>query len=398
MKLPLVFWATVAMLMQQALSSMAGFTIPVLVPPISRETGLDPGLVGLFVPLVYGGSMISSILTGGLLLRLGAFRVSQICLLTTSLGLLICTHGSIAMFVLGGFILGLGNGPSTPAGSHVLARYTTPRNAAMLFAVKQTGVPVGGMMAGALLPIYAAFFDWRGAIVGAVLMSLAFVILGQPLRREFDSDRQPGRSLKMMDVRATLTTVLRDARIRRMAITIFVFTGQQVTFASFFVSFVSIRMEWTLAEAGGAYSIAMISGIGFRLIWSWLASRLLTPVLMLGFLGVGMAASFVAIGFVEPDWSRYAIWAAALLFGATGIGFQGVLLAEVARLAPHGMAGVITGGTVFFAFVGMILFPASFGVMLSAGLSYESCFLIAGVWPAIVAAMLLTPSVRRKTS
>ena len=76
---------------------------------------------------------------------------------------------------------------------------------------------------------------------------------------------------------------------------------------------------------------------------------------------------------------------------------KSLLAAAFARLAPHGMAGVITGGTVFFAFVGMILFPASFGVMLSAGLSYETCFLIAGVWPAIVAAMLLTPSGRRKS-
>ena len=395
MKPSLVYVATGVMLLQQALSTMAGLSMPVLVPPIAAGTGLDPSLIGLFVPLVYGGSMVSSIASGGMLLRFGAFRVSQLCLLATSAGMLLCATGHMATFVIGGIILGIGNGPSTPAGSHVLARYTTPKNAPMMFSLKQTGVPVGGMMAGTLLPIFVIYFGWRGALVCAAAMSLAFVAFAQPLRREFDSDRQSGRSLRMLDVRATLMTVLRDVRIRELAITIFVFTGLQITFASFFVAFLSLRLGWTLTEAGVAYSVAMVSGIVFRIVWGWLAARFIEPAYMLALLGAGMGGALIAVAFVEPGWSRYAVWGVAMLFGATGIGFQGVLLAEIARLAPHGMAGVITGGTVFFAFVGMILFPAVFGAMLSFGGSYEAVFAIAGGPPMLVAIMLFVAARRR---
>lgn len=398
MTLRLAYLATGVMMLQQALSTMAGLALPVLVPPITAETGLSPSLVGLYVPILYAGSMISSITTGGLLLRFGAFRVGQLCLLTTGVGMLLCAGGHIGLFVLGGLIIGLGNGPSTPAGSHVLARYTTPATAPMLFSIKQTGVPVGGMLAGTLLPVLVLSFGWRGALVGAALMSFAFVVCGQPLRREFDSDRQPGRSLKMTDVRATLMTVVREARIRELAIAIFVFTGLQVTFASFFVSFLSLRLGWSLTEAGVAYSVAMMSGIGFRILWGWCAARFLAPAYVLALLGAGMACAVVAIAFVSPAWSRYAVWGVAMLFGATGIGFQGVLLAEIARIAPHGMAGVITGGTVFFAFVGMILFPALFGLMLSLGLGYEAGFAIAGIAPAVVAAMLFGSARRRRAA
>lgn len=391
----LVYIATGIMLLQQALSTMAGLSMPVLVPPIAADTGLDPSLIGLFVPLVYAGSMVSSIGSGGLLLRFGAFRVGQLCLLGTSIGMLLCSTGYLPAFVVGGVILGMGNGPSTPAGSHVLARYTTPKNAPMMFSLKQTGVPVGGMMAGMLLPVLVIYFGWQGALIGAAGMSLAFVVFAQPLRREFDSDRQPGRSLRMMDVRATLMTVLHDARIRELAISIFVFTGLQITFASFFVSFLAFRLGWTLTEAGVAYSAAMVSGIVFRIVWGWIAARFVAPVYVLAALGTGMGCALAAVALVGPGWGRYAVWGVAMLFGATGIGFQGVLLAEIARIAPHGMAGVITGGTVFFAFVGMILFPALFGVMLSLGGGYTTMFAIAAIPPILVAAMLCINARRR---
>ncbi len=390
----LTYVATVVMMLQQSLSTMAGLALPVLVPPIVAETGLNPGLVGIYVPILYAGSMVSSIAAGGFLLRFGAFRVSQMCLLTTGIGMLLCAEGHLALLALGGLVIGIGNGPSTPAGSHVLARYAKGRNAPMLFSIKQTGVPLGGMMAGTLLPVFVLLFGWRGALVCAAAMSFAFVVLGQPLRREFDSDRQPGRTLRMLDVRATLTTVVRDARIRELAIAACVYTGLQVTFASFFVAFVSIRLGWTLTEAGAAYSVAMIAGIGFRILWGWLAARFVAPAHILALLGAGMACGIVAIAFVAPGWNRFAIWGLALLFGATGIGFQGVLLAEIARIAPHGMAGVITGGTVFFAFVGMILFPAAFGMLLSLGVSYENAFAASGVAPALVSAMLFLSASR----
>ena len=37
MKLPIVYTAVFAMLLQQALSTMSGLTIPVLAPPIAAE-------------------------------------------------------------------------------------------------------------------------------------------------------------------------------------------------------------------------------------------------------------------------------------------------------------------------------------------------------------------------
>jgi len=395
MKIPVVYTAVFAMLLQQALSTMSGLTIPVLAPPIAAETGLSPSLVGLYTAFLYGGSMISSLAGGGFLLRFGALRVSQACLVVVAIGLLINAPGLTLLFVIGAVITGLGGGPSTPASSQILARYANPAQAPLIFSIKQTGVPVGGVIAGALLPVYVSLFGWRGAIVCAALMALTLALLLQPLRAEFDSDRQPLRSLKLTDIRATMTAVLSDKRVRDLAMGLFAFTGLQLAFASFFVSFLSLGLGWTLTDAGIAYSVAMGAGIVGRLIWGWVGTKYVPPLLLLAMLGFVMGFAHMAIGLVTPEWQTMAVWGVAFAYGLTGIGYQGVLLAEIARVAPPGMAGVITGGAVFFAYAGMILLPAAFGLILALLDSYRLAFLILGVIPIVVGAKLLHSTLKQ---
>ena len=189
-----------------------------------------------------------------------------------------------------------------------------------------------------------------------------------------------------MDLRAPLTTVLRDKNIRLLAFGLFAFTGLQLAFASFFISFLSLGLKWTLTEAGLAYSISMIAGIFGRLFWGWVGTHYIRPILLLALLGIAMGIACMALGLITEDWQKYAVFLVAFIYGLTGIGYQGVLLAEIARVSPSGMAGVITGGAVCFAYAGMILMPAAFGLILEVFNSYRLGFVILGAMPIVVGA------------
>ena len=386
------------MLLQQAMSTMSGLTIPVLAPSISAETGLNPGLIGLYTAILYGGSMMSALAGGGFLLRFGALRVSQVCLLVVAIGLLINAPGHLFFLVFGALVIGLGGGPSTPASSQILARYTEPTKAPFIFSIKQTGVPVGGVLAGILLPVFVTNFGWRGALICAAIMAFALAVALQPLRSEFDADRQPRRSLRLTDLRITLSAVLRDGKARLLALGLFAFTGVQLGFASFFISFLTLGLGWTLTESGVAYSISMTSGIFGRLIWGWVGTRYVRPVMLLALLGIAMGIACMGIGLVTPNWQKAAVWAVAFAYGLTGIGYQGVLLAEIARVSPPGMAGVVTGGAAFFAYAGMIAMPASFGLVLEVFNSYRLGFLILGSIPIGVGLLFLWSARRIQTA
>ena len=57
--------------------------------------------------------------------------------------------------VVSAFLVGLGYGLVNPASSHILTRIATPRTISLLFSLKQTDVPIGVAIAGAVVPVLA---------------------------------------------------------------------------------------------------------------------------------------------------------------------------------------------------------------------------------------------------
>ena len=110
--------------------------------------------------------------SGGALRRYGPARCTQIALAAAGIACLLMVTAGLAGAVLGSFLIGLGYGLTNPAASQVLARLTPPERRNRVFAIKQTGVPIGGALAGALLPGLALSCGWRGTVagVGAVLL------------------------------------------------------------------------------------------------------------------------------------------------------------------------------------------------------------------------------------
>ena len=73
------------------------------------------------------------------------------------------------------------------------------------------------------------------------------------------------------------------------------------------------------------------------------------------------------------------LFALLLTFGASATGWNGVYLAEVARLAPPGMASAATGGSLAITFFGVVLGPVVFGGIASAFDSYRAGYLVLAV-------------------
>ena len=81
------FRALSATLGIQALVAMAAVTVPVLAPAAANEVGVSAGYVGLFIGIIYAACMAAGLVSGALVRRIGAIRVSQLCLLTCAAGL-----------------------------------------------------------------------------------------------------------------------------------------------------------------------------------------------------------------------------------------------------------------------------------------------------------------------
>jgi hypothetical protein len=90
-------------------------------------------------------------------------------------------------------------------------------------------------------------------------------------------------------------------------------------------------------------------------------------------LGYGMSACAFLIAMANPTWAWPILLIVAFSFGVTASGWNGVFLAEVARLAPEGRVAEATGAVPVPGFFGLVLGPllvAGTAGMIGVGAAY----------------------------
>jgi sugar phosphate permease len=135
-------------------------------------------------------------------------------------------------------------------------------------------------------------------------------------------------------------------------------------------------------------SVAQAGGVLGRVVWGYVSDRWLAPSRMLAVLAAFMALSAAATAALQPEVSAALALPLLAVFGASAIGWNGVYLAEVARLAPKGMAGVATGGSLAVTFLGVVLGPMLFGSVSALFDSYRAGYLALAVPTALCCAVL----------
>jgi MFS family permease len=374
----------------QVFTAMAGTAAAVLAPAIAGDFHVAPRWIGAFVGLVYAGAMTASLASGGFIERFGSIRTSQACVAVcvAGLGLMaVVPADAPAWLALVAVVLGIGYGPITPASSHLLARTTAPGRMALTFSIKQTGVPAGAAVCGALLPTLAERFGWRLAVIGLAVSGVAILALAEPIRRELDADRQPGRRLSIRGVLAPLRH-LRNRAVRRLAFVGLAYSCTQTCLTSFLVVFLAEVLGYPLVLAGLALSVATLAGVFGRIAWGTVADRWLAPRATLALVGLLAGAGAAALAFSRPAWPVPALLALVAAFGATAIGWNGVQLAELARRAAPGTAGAVTGAASFVTFFGVVVGPPLFAALASAVGSYRASFAVIGAISAGMAVWL----------
>jgi len=384
-----VILPVVLTLLVQALVSMSVVAIPVFMPVAAGELNVPSSYVGIFMSLIYLGATVVAPVSGYFINRFGAIGVSQICLVLCALGLGAISIPAVPMMIIGALIMGIGYGPVTPASSHLLVRTTPVSMMSVVFSIKQTGVPIGGAMAGAIVPHLVILWGWK---MSAVLVGVLGLILGiflLPYRKQFDTECSALSRLSWKNVSESVKMVVFHHELRRIVIASFFFSIMQLSLVSFIVIYLIENLNMTLIRAGILLATAQTAGIIGRIVWGALVDRGVKPRLILGILGIAMAAGALSLSTFSPQWPFFAVLIVCALFGAAAIGWNGVYLAEVARVATPEFAGMATGGSLFFTFAGILIGLPAFSLIIEKSGSYPLGFGIIAVATFVCGIILL---------
>ena len=159
-----------------------------------------------------------------------------------------------------------------------------------------------------------------------------------------------------------------------LSITGCVYAAMQMCLMSFLVVYLTEGLGYSLVAAGFALTVANLGGIVGRIGWGAVADHFVAPRTLLAMIGIASGALAYATATFGAGWPTPALLAVCACFGATAIGWNGVQLSQVARHAPPGQAGAVTGASGFLTFTGVVLGPPLFAVLSGATGSYRAGF------------------------
>ncbi len=383
--------ALLALFPAQAMLSLAALTLPVLATIVAADTGWPASWIGYYSSVGTVASMIAALCATPLLLQLGPIRSTQLMVLLAGAGvlLLIGAHTSarapvlaLAACVLSAALVGCGNGPANMAGSDLLNRVTPLRLRYFVFSFKQASVPLGGAIAGALLPLIAGRSGWPVAAAAVAGASVALALAMQPLRKILDMERRVGTRGTVLggirDLAVPMRLIFANPAMRWLMLTAATLSMAQFVFTSFYVTFLVTGVGLGLPVAASLFSIALAVGIFSRLSWGWVADRT-SAVAVLSGMALGTGVLCLAMTTVSLAWPVPLIGLLSIAFATMSASWNGVYLAEVARQAPDGQVAPVTACGMICLWCGSLLGPSMFSMLIALTGGTDAGYLVLAV-------------------
>ena len=362
-----------------AFSSLVALFPAAIAPELADVLGISSATIGLQVSLIFAGAMLTSLVGGPLTRRLGPCRTSQFSLALLGGGAAMMTIPALPTFALASLIAGLGYGMTNPPASLLLVRFTPPERRGLIFSLKQSGVPLGGVIAGASAPFLALAVGWQ---VGLLLLS-AIALLGiaalQWPRARWDDQRDP-RTPWLATPFAGLAVVWRQRSLRYVALLSLCFSAIQLSVSAFTVALLVEELGFTLVAAGLVMAGVQVSGAAGRIGWGHIGDRLGNRLLTLAIIAGTTAAGALLVATMTPAWPPWLVAGVLGLLSLSSLGWNGVYLAEITHLAPPRHLADAAGGCLVFTYGGVLLGLPTVTLLHSVLGDYTTVFaMLAGV-------------------
>ena len=354
-----------AIMLAQLIASFMGQCLPVVAPLLTASTGLAPERIGNISSLTSFGSVLFLAFGSPYLARLGPVRSLQLGAAAAVLAMAVAALGWWPALLLAALLLGIGYGPTPPAGSRILAATAPGGHRSLIFSIKQAGAPAGGALAGLIVAPVAAAYGWTVALLVAMALGAVTVVVLAPLRAALDAGRDRARPIhpravfRLSTVLGPVATLRSEPLLISLTALALSFSCMQGTLYSFGVTYLTQR-GLRLVDAGFAYACLQVAGVFARVALGWLADRTGRPAANLTVQAYIAAACLAAYAFMPANLPLGWVAAIAAACGFFGVSWNGIYMAEVARLAPPDAIAEATAASTLFTFLGYVAAPSLF--------------------------------------
>jgi sugar phosphate permease len=367
--------------LSQASFSAITVGLAVLAPVLRDEYALSLTQIGALLSAAWLGAFATLFPWGLLADRVGERRVLVVGLAGAALFLTAAAFAPSceALFVLLALAGASGASVNSASGRAVMFWFARSERGLAL-GIRQTAIPLGGLVVAVVLPRLAAETGSSGAFLFLAGFCAIGAVVGGLVLRGVDD----GVPVETTAVRRTL----QDGRLRRLSLASGLYLYAQVALIGFGVLFLHDEHGVSNAHAALVIAAAQALAVGLRIgagRWSDLAGSRVRPLIAIG---VAVALSVALTGALAdgPGWLLVPVVAVA---GGLSMGWNGLSFTAAAELAGTARSGAAIGFQQGVLSGLGVLAPVAFAATVAAG-TWRGAFVIAALLP-LAGALALRP-------
>jgi len=377
----------------QGIVSMAWFSLGPLAPFLIDAFHITRSQVGLFISMNSLALVLLSTPAGWLIDRFG---IRWLLLLGPgAFGLLFALFSQVPSASIGYAVLfGAGIGYVFVPGTTTigLVRWFPPKQRATAISIKQSGLTIGAAAGAVLIPSLSLLVGWRNAV--AILGMVVVVVVA--LSSAVYQDRSANKSSIQAPSPRMFRRVLADRALLHLGLVGAAYVALQFSAVTYLIlQLVEVR-GMSEVVAGTFLMAANLGGAAGRILFGLLSDRVFGgqrgPVVAL--IGVISGATAILLSATINNVSWSLLYSAVIVFGFTGLGWNGVFLTFASELPSKESSATGLGWVMTLVNIGGVVGPPLFGYVVDVTSSYSPAWLLFGIC-ALIAALSMMWSIKR---
>ncbi|WP_226604029.1 MFS transporter [Bacillus cereus] len=267
------------------------------------------------------------------------------------------------LFVL--LLVGTFYSVSQPGGSKVIMKWFSKENRGLAMGIRQAGIPIGGTLAGVLIPFLTIKYNMAYAVNSIACICiiggfLFFIFYKEPYIQEKVKQERSKLSFWMQ-----LKEVMCKKELYAIYITGICMISLQMVLVGHFIKFLVTEQSITPILAGKVFSVMFFSGMVGRVILAatsdlFYKGNRRTPL----FITVCISIFFILILVMSIHTITNVLYGVSALLGFFSIGWFSLFIAEVSESASEESVGMTVSFALTLNQIAIIVAPALFGYIV----------------------------------
>ncbi|TFW51142.1 MFS transporter [Bacillus sp. 007/AIA-02/001] len=331
-----------------------------------EEYALTNTEIGLLVSAVNIGPLFCMLFVGRLLdqynekllISISSFLLGSSFLLTNMVN-----GFNGLLFVL--LLVGTFYSVSQPGGSKVIMKWFSKENRGLAMGIRQAGIPIGGTLAGVLIPFLTIKYNMAYAVNSIACICiiggfLFFIFYKEPYIQEKVKQERSKLSFWMQ-----LKEVMCKKELYAIYITGICMISLQMVLVAHFIEFLVLEQSITPILAGKVFSVMFFSGMVGRVILAATSDLFYKGNRRtLLFITVCISIFFILILVMSIHTITNVLYGVSALLGFFSIGWFSLFITEVAESASEESVGMTVSFALTLNQIAIIAAPALFGYIV----------------------------------